>query len=53
MNSTEHILLYQALDGHTKLEAQLDHKTVWLMQVQKGCSLAMLLRNRGDGLSEV
>jgi prophage maintenance system killer protein len=34
MNSTDNILLYQAPDGQTQLEVQLDHETVWLMQAQ-------------------
>jgi len=34
MNSTENILLYQAPDGQTQLEVQLDHETVWLTQAQ-------------------
>jgi prophage maintenance system killer protein len=34
MNSTNNILLYQAPDGQTQLEVQLDHETVWLTQAQ-------------------
>ncbi|MBR7209518.1 virulence RhuM family protein [Microvirga sp. STS02] len=34
MNSTDNILLYQAPDGQTQLEVQLDHETVWLTQAQ-------------------
>ncbi|WP_317191588.1 virulence protein RhuM/Fic/DOC family protein [Hymenobacter negativus] len=34
MNYTDNILLYQAPDGQTKLEVQLDHETVWLSQAQ-------------------
>ena len=34
MNSTDNILLYQAADGQTQLEVQLDHETVWLTQAQ-------------------
>ena len=34
MNSTDNILLYQASDGQTQLEVQLDHETVWLTQAQ-------------------
>lgn len=34
MNSANNILLYQASDGQTKLEVQLDHETVWLSQAQ-------------------
>ena len=34
MNSTDNILLYQAPDGQTQLEVQLDHETVWLTQTQ-------------------
>lgn len=32
MASTDNILLYQAPDGQTQLEVQLDHETVWLSQ---------------------
>ena len=34
MSSTDNILLYQAPDGQTQLEVQLDHETVWLSQAQ-------------------
>ena len=34
MTSTENILLYQAPDGQTQLEVQLNHETVWLTQTQ-------------------
>ncbi|GAA4052729.1 RhuM family protein [Hymenobacter glaciei] len=34
MNSTDNILLYQAPDGQTQLEVQLDQETVWLTQAQ-------------------
>ncbi len=34
MTSTDNILLYQAPDGQTQLEVQLDHETVWLSQAQ-------------------
>ena len=34
MNSADNILLYQAPDGQTQLEVQLDHETVWLTQAQ-------------------
>ncbi|MBO2007965.1 virulence protein RhuM/Fic/DOC family protein [Hymenobacter negativus] len=34
MNLTNNILLYQAPDGQTQLEVQLDHETVWLTQTQ-------------------
>ncbi|WP_046244691.1 virulence protein [Hymenobacter terrenus] len=34
MESTDNILLYQAPDGQTRLEVQLDHETVWLTQAQ-------------------
>ena len=34
MASTNNILLYQAPDGQTQLEVQLDHETVWLTQAQ-------------------
>ena len=34
MNSTDTILLYQAPNGQTQLEVQLDHETVWLSQAQ-------------------
>lgn len=34
MTSTDNILLYQAPDGQTQLEVQLDHETVWLTQAQ-------------------
>src|SRR6476646_11111948 len=34
MNPTDNILLYQAPDGQTQLEVQLDHETVWLSQAQ-------------------
>ena len=34
MDSTDNILLYQASDGQTQLEVQLDHETVWLTQAQ-------------------
>ena len=34
MNSTDTILLYQASNGQTQLEVQLDNETVWLSQAQ-------------------
>ena len=34
MKATDNILLYQASDGQTQLEVQLDHETVWLSQAQ-------------------
>ena len=34
MQPTDNILLYQAPDGQTQLEVQLDHETVWLTQAQ-------------------
>ena len=34
--STTNILLYQAPNGQTQLEVQLDHETVWLSQAQMG-----------------
>ena len=34
MNTADNILLYQAPDGQTQLEVQLDHETVWLTQAQ-------------------
>ncbi|WP_241502246.1 virulence RhuM family protein [Hymenobacter glacialis] len=34
MSSTDNILLYQAPDGQTQLEVQLDHETLWLNQAQ-------------------
>ena len=34
MNSTNNILIYQAPNGQTQLEVQLDHETVWLTQAQ-------------------
>jgi len=34
MDSTANILLYQAPDGQTQLELQLDQETVWLTQAQ-------------------
>ena len=34
MISADKILLYQAPDGQTQLEVQLDHETVWLSQTQ-------------------
>ena len=34
MNAADNILLYQAPDGQTQLEVQLDHETVWLSQAQ-------------------
>ena len=34
MNPTDNVLLYQAPDGQTQLEVQLDHETVWLSQAQ-------------------
>ncbi len=36
------ILLYQAADGKTRLEVQLDHETVWLnLNQMAGCSSAI------------
>ena len=32
--ATENVLLYQAPDGQTQLEVQLNHETVWLTQAQ-------------------
>ncbi|SFQ01510.1 virulence protein RhuM/Fic/DOC family protein [Hymenobacter arizonensis] len=34
MDSSDNILLYQASDGQTQLEVQLDQETVWLTQAQ-------------------
>ncbi|MDO7852563.1 virulence protein RhuM/Fic/DOC family protein [Hymenobacter convexus] len=34
MNPADNILLYQAPDGQTQLEVQLDHETAWLTQAQ-------------------
>ncbi len=34
MSPNDNILLYQAPDGHTQLEVQLDNETVWLTQAQ-------------------
>ena len=34
MHSADNVLLYQAPDGQTQLEVQLDHETVWLTQAQ-------------------
>ena len=34
MNPSDNILLYQASDGQTQLEVQLDQETVWLTQAQ-------------------